>query len=208
MFVRALPRKSSPAVASRVRSMSSQQPERALQGGEIARIRRIVRRVAGRRSDADDILQEVLIEVVYRPPPQWQNLDAWVRKVAQNLAARRSRGERARARRERLVARERREPTPPELFDSLCRDASLRERIEALGPRYASVLRMRYIDELAIAEIARRLGRREGTIRAQIKRALERLRHGVRARKAKPARALAPGDRDSAAAARGPEEPP
>lgn len=186
--------------------MPEPHPERALPEDEIARIRRVVRRVVGRRPDADDILQEVLIEIVYRPPPPSPNFEAWIRKVAQNLAARRSRSERARSRRERLVAERSREPTPPELLEQLSNSAALRERVEALGPRYASVLLLRYVDELSIAEIARRLGRREGTIRAQIMRGLRQLRHGVRARAAKPNRARRTRDEPPAASVEAAED--
>ncbi len=131
--------------------------------------------------DGDDLVQEVWLRALRRPPRSGEGEQAWFRTVMRNTRRSLSRGERARARRERTVARSESEGSTRDArpLDALER-ASLRElllgHVSALGEPYATVVREHFLEERGIREIALRLGRPEVTVRVQIKRGLDALR--------------------------------
>jgi RNA polymerase sigma factor (sigma-70 family) len=53
----------------------------------------------------------------------------------------------------------------------------LRSALELLSEQDRELIRARYFEELRDRDLAKRFGRREGTIRARLKRARDRLRH-------------------------------
>jgi len=67
-------------------------------------IRALAIRLVGNPSDADEVVQDVWLAAV-RKPPTAQNLRNWVRTVARRVTERRSRGDARRKTRERAFAR-------------------------------------------------------------------------------------------------------
>jgi RNA polymerase sigma-70 factor, ECF subfamily len=129
------------------------------------------------RAEAEEAVQEALIRA-------WTRRSAcrtpeaplpWLLEITRNEARRlleRSR----RARRAQMEA----EPAEPELEDDALRGATTRVTVEEALARLADadrrVLRLRYADDLTQAEVARRLGVPEGTVKVRLHRARRRLR--------------------------------
>lgn len=150
--------------------------EDRLSRAEFAHIGAVVRRAVRRGTDADDILQEVLLELVQRPPADRRELDAWIRVVALNFAAKRGRSERARRRRERAERMERHQPSPLELLEARGQRSALRQLIWRIGSPCAEVIELRFLYGLSHKDIGARTGRSASTVRKQLDRGLKRLR--------------------------------
>ncbi len=142
-----------------------------------AYLERVALSLVGRSPDADDVVQEVWLEVLEHPPRHTERFHGWLRLAASHAVARLRRGERRRKRRELAVARP--DVGPGEVVDSVARASFLREvenEIERLDEPYRSVLRLRCLEELTAEEIAARTGHSPATVRSQAKRGLERIR--------------------------------
>lgn len=130
--------------------------------------------------EADEILQEVWVSALLEPPGRVASLRGWLRSVAAHAWIRGRRRDRARAAREKRVARPDLAPSP---FDELAQ-RSVREflarMVAELKPPYREAVHARYIDELSVEDVARRLGRTPGTVRVQLSRGLELLRERLR----------------------------
>lgn len=122
---------------------------------------------------ADDVVQDAWLRFLSRPPDQRERVRGWLRVVAERLVLEDSRRRRSRLERERAVARAEVENVHarPSAEDSL-----VLRRLAELRDPYREVVRLRYLDDLATAEIAARLGRSQATVRSQIKRGLDLLR--------------------------------
>jgi RNA polymerase sigma factor (sigma-70 family) len=123
---------------------------------------------------ADDVVQEAFLRALRRPPPDSSGMSGWLKVVARHVAIRSERGERNRREREREIARER--PSHTAEDDPPIDGRAALQLLDALEDPYRQVLRMRYLDGLEIAEVARALARPEVTVRSQIKRGLDRIR--------------------------------
>ena len=154
-----------------------------------ASLRAMARSLAHGASDGDDLVQEVWLRALKSPPREHGGSQAWLWTVMRNTQRLLARGERARARRERQVAREGGDRSAraggERPLDILERD-SLREQLErhvaSLGEPYSRVVREHFLEERATSEIARRLGRPEVTVRVQLKRGLDALRSRLKRR--------------------------
>jgi RNA polymerase sigma-70 factor (ECF subfamily) len=142
---------------------------------------RLARRLTAREQDAEDLAQEVRLHALRRPGHA-ERLP-WLRIVARRTSWRWSFREQARSQREKRVAR-------PEALESDLSEveaASLREyleaSVEALREPYREVVRLHYFEDLAVEEIAGRLGRPSVTVRVQISRGLDLLRERLEGRK-------------------------
>jgi len=120
---------------------------------------------------AEDALQEAWLRTLRNCETPPHRLRAWLRVVANRVLEEFSRQRRARMRRESAAAGPDMVSTPTPASDS--RVLSL---VHELPTPYREVLWMRYVDDLPLEEVARRLHRSPGTIRSQLKRGLERLR--------------------------------
>lgn len=126
-----------------------------------------VHRVVGSLADAEDAVQEAFARASVR----WERLrdydhpDAWVRRVALNLAASSLR----RARR-KLVAYRRigpPAPAPPPGEDNVV----LAQALQRLRRRHREVLVLHYLAELPVEEMARMLRIPVGTVKGRLFRA-------------------------------------
>lgn len=125
-----------------------------------------------------DVAEEIAQEAFIRAYGRWGRVavldrpDLWVRRVAMNLAVSRFRRLQAEARAlARLGGRRQREdPRPAVESEQLWR------ALRALPRRQGQVAALFYVDDRSIAEIARVLGCAEGTVKAHLHAARQRLR--------------------------------
>jgi len=156
-------------------------------------LRRLARRVAASSADADDAVQEAWLAALERPPRDSRGLLAWLHVVTARIARRILQRDRNRRERERRVARSDVSGSAPDSSEEAGRSEGLAGWLARLPPPYREVLRLRYLEDLSIGEIAARLGRSESTVRSQLKRGLDRIRllldgrDGARSRERRPA---------------------
>ncbi len=128
---------------------------------------------------AEDAVQETWVAAL-RGGPRWgSDPRPWLAAVTRNLSLRLRRGEGRRAQRERAAARAESLPSTAEIVE---REAARREVVEAVlaleEPCRSAVL-LRYLEELPLRQVARRLGVPVETARTRIKRGLARLRRAL-----------------------------
>jgi RNA polymerase sigma-70 factor (ECF subfamily) len=122
--------------------------------------------VTGDLSEAEDVVQEALA----RASARWSRLagydrpEAWVRRVALNLAANRARQVR---RRRRALA----ELPPPRALPGISDDAlALAQALRRLPVRHRQVLVLHYLLGMPTKEVGRVLGVPAGTVRSWLAR--------------------------------------
>jgi RNA polymerase sigma-70 factor (ECF subfamily) len=123
--------------------------------------------VTGDLHEAEDVVQEAFVRAVAR----WNRLrnydvpEAWVRRVAMNLAAN---GLRRARRRAALVARL---GPPPEVPPMSVERLAVAEALGGLPVSYRQVLVLHHLVGLPLDEIARQLGQPVGAVKARLHRA-------------------------------------
>jgi len=132
---------------------------------------------------ADDVVQETWLAALRTPPRERLDLRAWLGRVVRNAVRQRGRAGARRAGRERVVASEREEgisraemESPEALAERVETQRRLAALVLALDEPFRQTLLLRYYEELSCAEIARRTGVPEGTVRWRSKRGLDELR--------------------------------
>ncbi len=139
-------------------------------------VRRLARRLLYDESLADDVVQEVWITALRRPPSKPAALQAWLRTVVRSLAFRANRSERRRTRRERAAGKPDSVRAGDSVAERLETQSLLADAVRELDEPYRTVVYFHYFDERPLAEIARELGIPDSTVRTQLARGLERLR--------------------------------
>lgn len=131
---------------------------------------RVCFRILGDRHDAQDLTQEALARAFAR----WRRVarydEAWITRVATNLAL----GEVRRRKRAR-----RSEPSavgPADVDTLVAQRAELVEVLRSLSRRQREVVTLRYLADLPEAEVARALGCSIGTVKQHASRGLAALR--------------------------------
>ncbi len=124
----------------------------------------------GDQATAEDLAQDALVqaELHWAQVAGLERPGAWVRRVALNRSTnegRRRRREAAAIRRLRATGVDR-PPGPRALPDS-----ALWDRVRALPSSQRDAVVLRYVDDLALADIARVLGCTEGTVKTHLQRA-------------------------------------
>ncbi|MEW6742088.1 MAG: sigma-70 family RNA polymerase sigma factor [Planctomycetota bacterium] len=131
---------------------------------------------------AEDIAQETMVTALEAPPRRLDNVRGWLAVVARNLGRQLRRGEAHRVQRERTAAQV---PAVPSAAEIAEREAVRREVVQAvleLAEPYQSAILLRYYEDCAPREIARRLGLPVETVRTRLKRALGKLAKALDAR--------------------------
>lgn len=143
-------------------------------------IRSLARSLLADENDADDVVQDVWIVALVRPP-RHSNLRRWARLVTRRVISRRWRGATRRARREASVARENgtEAPSTEEIVERTQVQKRLVDAVLELPEPYGESILLRFFEGLSAREIAQRLGVPLETVRARIKRGLERLRSAM-----------------------------
>lgn len=136
--------------------------------------------ILGRRDEAEDACQEVLLRL-YRAAPKLSpdtSLRAWLRRVCINYCLD------ERRRRTRREVREAAELTwpnagawsPQEAAERTEFRARLHRALAFLPPGQRAVFVLRHVHECSVKETAHALGCAEGTVKAHLSRAVRRLR--------------------------------
>ncbi len=126
-------------------------------------------------ADADDVAQEALLAGVESAPRSFNAWRAWLRTTVRNVACNLLRGRTRRERREKAVARRETLPSAATLVERLEIEQRLVEAVLRLPEPERAVVVLRFYEDLAPAEIARRSCLQPDTVRARLRRALERL---------------------------------
>ncbi len=142
-----------------------------------AALKRLARRLAAKGDGAEDVVQDVWLAALRRPPRNEANVDGWLSTVTRFIAFRHRRRVRARQARENVAARTRpaiaAEAREQEADQRL---SDLASALASLRDPYRTVIQLRYLEELSVAEICKRVGRPEATVKSQLQRGLGILR--------------------------------
>ncbi len=138
----------------------------------------IARGMLSSREDADDVLQEALLQAYLgldrlRDPGAF---GAWLSGITANLARMRLRSSREPALSLDVGGRVLPDSFEPAVIEELDSLRKLRAALEPLPPAERDAVLMYYVDGLTAQEIAAVLGERAGTVRVRLHRARERLR--------------------------------
>lgn len=138
---------------------------------EYRRVLAVVVALVGSRSGAEDIAQEAFVRAYLR----WDQVkdmtspQAWVKRVAINLATSRARRVAAEA---RAILRM---PRHEDLVDMPLRDADFWDAVRALPTRQAQAVALHYADDLNVAQVADVMQCAAGTVKAHLHAARKRL---------------------------------
>jgi RNA polymerase sigma-70 factor (ECF subfamily) len=136
-------------------------------------LRRFGRALVHDTDEAEDLAQEVLVKAARRPEAKSR---AWLATVARHLAVDRFRSGARLRQREQAAQRDQSVTTPEELVADAQIHRQVAEAVAGLTEPFRHTLVLRFYEGLTAAEIARRLGQPEGTIRWRVKEGLERVR--------------------------------
>ena len=125
----------------------------------------------GNREDAEDITQETFLRLVRTAPAfrDGEHCKAWLLRVAANCAVDLHRSP---WRRRSVSLEEAEQMAAPEPTE----EDGMRASILELPEEYRVVVHLYYYEDLSTGEIAKVLGKREGTIRTRLSRARKMLR--------------------------------
>jgi RNA polymerase sigma factor (sigma-70 family) len=156
-------------------------------------LRRLAASLLADRDAGDDIAQETMVAALRRPPAADRDPRPWLTAVATNTARDFARAEARRVAREEAAHREAgaEVSTPEQLVGTAETYRTVAEVVCGLEEPFRHTLVLRYYDGLSSADIARRLGLPQGTVRARLKRGLDRVRAELDARHAGDRRAWA-----------------
>jgi RNA polymerase sigma-70 factor (ECF subfamily) len=136
----------------------------------------LARRLVGDPGAADDLVQETWVAALRNPPDVTRPARPWLAGVLRKLVLLRRRSEGRRARRDEAVAREEGLPSAAEMVESVDTGRRLAGLVLQLAEPYRTTVLLRYWHDLSSAEIARRQGIPEGTVRWRLKRGMDELR--------------------------------
>jgi RNA polymerase sigma factor (sigma-70 family) len=141
--------------------------------------RKLARSLVPQAAEADDLLQDAWLVSAGSPGGTERTDRPWLAGVLRVLGQRRAREAGRRRQRELESARVPAvvaDPRPDTLVEQVETQRLLAEALLALGEPYRTTLLLRYYEDVSSAEIARRTGVPEGTVRWRLKEGLERLR--------------------------------
>ncbi|MFI9782697.1 sigma-70 family RNA polymerase sigma factor [Kitasatospora sp. NPDC051984] len=130
--------------------------------------------LTGDRAEAADLVQEALVRVFARPRRAWRlgEIEGYVRRTMLNRYLDLYR---RRARYRALVPQLAEDPVGPDGSEQLADRLQLMVALGTLSPTQRACVVLRYYEDLPVAAVAERLGRREGTVKRHLSDALERL---------------------------------
>jgi RNA polymerase sigma factor (sigma-70 family) len=140
---------------------------------------RLARRLVADHETADDIVQETWLAALRRPPRRLRRVRAWLATVARNVVRDRGRSEATRRRREELASGSERLPDTAELVARAELRRDLAKRVLGLPEPFRTTVLLRFDEDLAPHEIARRAGIPASTVRGRLRRGLDLLREDL-----------------------------
>ena len=135
--------------------------------------RRATERVLGRTADAEDAAQEAILRAWRRRHACTGAPAAWVRTIAHREALR------VLDRRGEAPLDAAQEPVDPDDEDRVLERLSVRAELARLPAADRRLLHATYWEDLAGADLSRRVGRPEATIRVRLHRSRRRLREAL-----------------------------
>ncbi|MEP6861581.1 MAG: sigma-70 family RNA polymerase sigma factor [Deltaproteobacteria bacterium] len=158
---------------------------------ELAWLKRLAAALVRNDADANDLAQETWLVAAEHAPTDGRPLKPWLSRVALNLVRMRSRATKRRGVREAAVESfAERSPTPDELVSRVDAQRVVVTEVMRLAEPYRTTVLLHYFQDLSSAEIARRSGVPEGTVRRRLKTALDELRGRLYAEEHKTGRAV------------------
>ncbi|HTL36709.1 MAG TPA: RNA polymerase sigma factor, partial [Kofleriaceae bacterium] len=158
---------------------------------ELSWLKRLASALVRDKSDADDLVQETWLAATEDAPTDGRPLKPWVSRVALNLVRMRKRASKRRRGREAAVESFAETPsTPEELVSRVEAQRTVVDAVLRLAEPYRNTVLLHYFEELSCAEIARRSGIPEGTVRRRLKVGLDELRARLRADERKTGRSV------------------
>lgn len=153
---------------------------------ELSWVKRLATALVRNESDAEDLVQETWLLATKHAPTDGRPLKPWLSRVVLNLVRMRSRASKRRVAREVAV-----EPSaeqslkPDELVGRVQAQRIVADEVLRLAEPYRNTVLLHYFEDLSSAEIARRSGVPEGTVRRRLKFALDELRSRLHAEERK-----------------------
>lgn len=125
---------------------------------------------------ADDLTQDALSMALARPLSSLRDLRPWLAATVRRLAQNERRSDARRRAREARAQREECSPSADETLRAAEMQHSVARAVLALDEPYRTTVLLRYLQELPVEEVARRMRAPESTVRVRTARALEELR--------------------------------
>lgn len=135
-------------------------------------MRALARRLLDQGADADDAFQDAWVVALEKDA----GARPWIGGVLKNLARERWRGDRARRRREETAARAEAQASTADVVARAQAQSRLVAAVLALDEPQRSAILHHYFDGVSAAEIARRAGVPDSTVRNRLKRGIDELR--------------------------------
>jgi RNA polymerase sigma factor (sigma-70 family) len=134
--------------------------------GQFSRIASITTVIMRSRASGVEVAQDAFVQlyVHWRKVRHYDAPEAWVRRVAIRLAVREARRD---SRRHELSI----DSWRPDDHDASPRDFDVLRAVADLPPTHRAIVAMYYFDDLSVGEIARALGRSEGSVKVTLHRA-------------------------------------
>jgi RNA polymerase sigma-70 factor (ECF subfamily) len=158
----------------------------ALHDRHAGMLQALVRRIVDDRSDAEDIVQEVFLQVWHqaaRYDPRRSAASTWLVLIARSRAIDRLRTRRVVARTAEQFQHENGDPYASPDEGSGVQGAKLRERVRAvlatLPPEQRQVLELAFFSDLSQTEIAERTSTPLGTVKTRTLLAMKKLRQAL-----------------------------
>jgi len=149
-----------------------------------------VRQLAGAlvKNDAlaDDVAQDAWLVAAKQSPDPDRPLRPWLARVVLNLVRTRRTADARRERRHAAAGDDRDVPTPAELVERVELHRALADEVLVLAEPYRTTVLLHFFEGYSSADIARRLGIPDGTVRRRLKVGLDQLRDALGKRKDQP----------------------
>lgn len=155
---------------------------------EMGWVRQLARALIKDAAVADDVAQDTWLIAMERQPHTDQPLRPWLARVVRNLVHTGRRSDVRRQQRHSAVDDGRTVRTPAELVEQVELQRAVADEVLALAEPYRSTVLLHFVDGHSSAEISRRLGIPDGTVRRRLKVALDQLRKALAERTDQPKR--------------------
>ncbi|MFH1998469.1 MAG: sigma-70 family RNA polymerase sigma factor, partial [Planctomycetota bacterium] len=142
-------------------------------------VRTLSRRLVMDEHYAEDVAQETLLAAIERPPRSTGALRTWLAQVARNFVHSSWRNDQRRILRECKAFKKDVAPTPGEIVEHETVRRSVVKALLKLDKIYCDPILLKYYDDLAPREIARKLSLPVETVRTRVRRGLALMRNAL-----------------------------
>lgn len=139
-------------------------------------LRQLAYHLVRQAADADDAVQETLLQALRCPPQQGATTGAWLKQVLRNVVRKSHRSSTRRAERERGRGTPLQADQPTEHMERIEQASALLAAMRQLSSEKRDAVELRYLEGLPPRAIAARLGVPVDTVKTRLKRGLAELR--------------------------------